>query len=161
MNNYLRIPNKYDIMLSDITSDDVKGEVSKILGVVYLEETKQKEETLEEMTGIVWGLNWRVFVSMPVQIAKKRKDVIFIVDTGSPATFLCQEAIKKLGCELSPKVNYINCRINGEKIIAYESPIGSHFDNLNVLGANYFVSTVGKLLVDYETMTAKINIKNK
>ena len=77
-----------------------------LLNVTYLSETTQNE--LKEAKAIVFGPNYRVIVSLPVKIGRKTRNVFFVVDTGSPVTYICEEVYEKFNCLSFAPNNLLN-----------------------------------------------------
>ena len=66
----------------------MSSDIAKKLGVKYLADTDQASS--EDINGIIWGDNKRIFVPLTVEIKGKKKIVIFLVDTGSPHKYISQ-----------------------------------------------------------------------
>ncbi|CAG8646428.1 4656_t:CDS:1, partial [Dentiscutata heterogama] len=73
-----------------VNSKVLHEEISGFLKTKYL--SYSPDEELKEMNGIIYGIHNRVFVSLPVIVKKEAKNVHFFVDTGSPSTYICEEA---------------------------------------------------------------------
>ena len=62
-------------------------------------------------------------------------NVIFIVDSASPYSFVCAEAMQAIvGAEGGKLPNVINADIGGHEISLHLSMVNSHFHHVNVLG---------------------------
>jgi hypothetical protein len=87
----LQLPaSQFDITVPDVTSSLLHNEISKRLGVKYLEDVPISTDS--ELQGIVWGPNCRVFVPMKMRVNKETcKWVPFLVETGTPHTYLSLE----------------------------------------------------------------------
>ncbi|CAH1755814.1 2780_t:CDS:2, partial [Entrophospora sp. SA101] len=80
---------------------------------------------------------------------QKVKDIHFLIDTGSPKTFICNEtydAFKVTITNASPH----KMLINNKPIIAPLLPINSHFTDVNLLGTEYLKTFDTKLIVNFE-----------
>jgi len=85
------MPQLYDILLSDVDDEILHNEISKELGQAYLSRTPALSEPIRNITGTVWGENFRVF--FPIVVALPRSDspsylIHFLFDSGSPHVFL-------------------------------------------------------------------------
>lgn len=137
---YLR-PEQVDIMLSDVKSEDLKTIIAEKLGVEYLslasENDKEKWIPLEAKGLIHGGMN-RLIINLVTRRKKNPNryvNVIFIIDTGSPYSFACAEAMQAIvGVEGANLPNVINADIGGHEISLYLSMVNSHFHDVNVLG---------------------------
>ena len=129
-------PSVSDILLTDLTEKLLYDDIAKLLGVSYLADTQKPYA--KEVSGIIYGKNERLLISLVVEIKNKRKDVIFIVDTGSPFTYISRNVLDSMGYEAGGG-NVVG-KINGEKFILQISPKfteenkTSNFHELNILG---------------------------
>ena len=138
----------YDLLLPDIRSKDIHEEISEKLRTKYLSDFYHAVE-LKEVNGVVFGPYYRVFVSLPVKIMHETKNVHFLLDTGSPKTFICEEVYESF------KANIINSSshkvlVNNKSIITHLPPINSHFTDVNVLGMEYLKTFDARFIVDFE-----------
>jgi hypothetical protein len=85
------LPKHYDVLLTDVCSSDLKGAIAKELKVTYLGDAPQPASPPPIIHGILFGKFLRSFVPMTVSLGGKTKTVIFLVNTGSPYSYLCQE----------------------------------------------------------------------
>jgi hypothetical protein len=93
--------------------------------------------------GLIWTPNNRLMDNLACRRQTKSDDgptrnVIFLVNTGSPYTYLCQEAIKSLiGSDNLPQTLFI--KIHSEQVIqTYISPKkNGHFADVNVLRMDF------------------------
>jgi hypothetical protein len=138
--DYIR-PDEVDIMLSDVKSEDLKTIIAETLGVVYLsaatDDEKQKWAPLAAK-GLIHGGMSRLIINLVIRRQKNPNrcvNVFFVVDTGSPYSFVCAEAMEKLvGVEGSNLPNVINADIGGHELPLHLSMVNSHFHDVNVLG---------------------------
>jgi hypothetical protein len=85
------MPELYDILLSDVDEEILHDEISKALGQSYLSQTPALSEPIHNITGIVWGINSRVFFPMVVTLPRSHSPsyvVHFLYDSGCPHVFL-------------------------------------------------------------------------
>lgn len=87
--------SNYDVLITDIDSDDLSGEISKSLGKNNLSALSSDEKEFEKIRyGIVYGRFSRGIVSLPTRFQNKSPIwVHYLVDTGSPWTFLSKESL--------------------------------------------------------------------
>lgn len=137
----------FDLLLPDIHSKEMHEEISEKLKIKYLSDSLYTE--LNEVDGIMFGLNYRIFVTLPVQIKQKVKNVHFLVDTGSPKTFICNEIYDAFKVTIA-NASSSRVLINNKPIIAQLPPINSHFMDVNLLGTEYLKTFDAKLIVDFE-----------
>jgi hypothetical protein len=81
----------YDILLSDVSEENLQDEISKELGQAYLSRTPALSEPIRNITGIVWGDNFRVFFPIVVTLPRSNSPsyvIHFLFDSGSPNVFL-------------------------------------------------------------------------
>ncbi|CAB4377355.1 hypothetical protein RhiirA5_437292 [Rhizophagus irregularis] len=153
--------NMYDLLLIDLSSKALHQEVSEMLNVTYLAETTQKE--LKEVKAIVYGPNYRVIVSLPVKIGRRTsRNVFFIVDTGSPVTYICEEVYEKFKVTIPDSKSYY-ILLNNHPTITHLPPSKSHFTENNVLGVEFLKSTGADFILKFseERESAFIRFNNK
>src|SRR6266498_4020162 len=139
--------DKYDILLTDVNSTDIHEEISKKLNIEYLSNSYSAE--LEEVNGIIFGLNYRIFLSLPVKVKKETKNIHFLLDTGSPRTYICEEALNSFKATIVNRT-YKTVLVNNRPIIVLPPPSGSHFTDVNVLGMDYLQTFHAKVTMDFE-----------
>ena len=88
----------YEVLISDVTKDDLSGLISKRIGKDNLAPLSSDEQEFSRIrNGIVYGLNNRGIISLPTRFKNKRPIWIhYLVGTGSPWTFLSMESIRSL-----------------------------------------------------------------
>jgi len=139
--------DKYDILLTDVNFTDIHEEISKKLNIEYLSNSHSAE--LKEVKGIIFDLNYRIFLSLPVKIKKEIKNIHFLLDTGSPRTYICEEAISSFKATIINRT-YKTVLVNNRPIIALPPPPGSHFTDVNLLGIDYLQTFHAKVTMDFE-----------
>ena len=125
--------NIFDLLL-DLRSKDLHEKVSKQLKIKYLSESPYTE--LKEVNGITFGPYLRVIISLPVTVKQKTKNVHFILDTGSPKTFVCEEVFESFNIFTS-RTGIGTMMINNQPTVVHLSPPDSHFTDTNILGMEY------------------------
>ncbi|ORY53038.1 hypothetical protein BCR33DRAFT_711428 [Rhizoclosmatium globosum] len=132
-------PELQDFLLTDITSKELRN-IAETMEVDYLGPATFPGTF--PVVGIIKYQNHRLMVSL---VCRRRtsKDapsvnIIFLIDTGSPVTYLGHEAMEALIGQDShvPQSLYVN--IHSENVVqAHLSPNSSHFANVNVLGMDF------------------------
>lgn len=153
--NYIQ-PSQMDILLTDIDSTYLHGDLSDLLQVEYLSAVSEDDEaslvTQTRLDGLILDRNTRFIINVPCRRHSRRNDrtsprsalpyrnVFFIVDTGSPHSYLCREAMEKLipavnGGNPIPRIIRIELCCGG--IFEFHlSPPGSHYADVNILGGS-------------------------
>ena len=147
-------PTDFDLLLTDVHSNELHHEISNMLGSTYLNDAEKDD--ISEATGIVWGPHNRIFVATVVRMGNKLKHVHFLVDTGSPFTYICDEVLQSFGKTVSNPKNPFTVHINGKPILVLQSPEDKHFKDINLLGTDYMKTFRCILAVDFEKETAKL-----
>jgi len=81
-------PNEYDVLFSDVTHAKLQSTIAEQLGIPYLSEAADAKEVIQVSTGYIYGLHKRTIVPFVVTYRKEARWVFFIVDSGSPWTYL-------------------------------------------------------------------------
>lgn len=132
-------PDLQDLLLTDITAKELRV-IAEAMDVDYLG-IAAFPGTFPAL-GNIKGQNNRLMVPL---VCRRRttKDVpsiniIFLIDTGSPVTYLCREAMESLIGKDSHLPQALYVEIHSEKAIeVHLSPKGSHFADVNVLGMDF------------------------
>ena len=130
-------PNEQDLLLTDVTEAELFGNVGELLGVQYLSETPHLAQ-LSVLKGIVFGQNKRLMINL--QCKRKASmnwvNIFFLVDTGSPYTYLAPGAIDKLAGGANNICRTLNALVHNESVCieCHLSPQDKHFKDVNVLG---------------------------
>jgi len=108
-----------------------------VIGIPYLKEASKEEAKtkIEIGHGPLWGLNARPLFPCVVSSNQTGRThwVIFLVDTGSPSTYISQETADILGIES----NFADATVGGYNYDIRISPQTSHFPDLNLLGSTF------------------------
>ena len=80
----------FDVLISDVTKDDLSGLISKRIGKDNLAPLSSDEQEFSRIrNGIVYGRHSRGIISLPTRFKNKQPIWIhYLVGTGSPWTFL-------------------------------------------------------------------------
>ncbi|RIB14959.1 hypothetical protein C2G38_2143803 [Gigaspora rosea] len=124
-------PNMYDVLLTDVNSKDLHEEISELLKAKYLSYSPASE--FKEVYGIIYGKHNRIFVSLPVKVKRQAKNVHFLVDTGSPSTYICEEVYESLKATIRNTSSPRSVLINNKATHVFLPPVNSHFTGVNVL----------------------------
>ena len=112
------------------------------------------------MTGKIWGSNQRCMLTLPVSVpgrASQLLNVHFLVDTGSPLTYLTTSALKALNFPPEELGNHY-AQINGVDMMVFYSHekrrmdntvFESHFGHTNLLGLNFLSGAKAKFEVSF------------
>ena len=83
-------PKDYDVLITDMDNDTLHSEISKLVDIPYLKEATKDEadKVATEIHGFIHGQKLRMILPCVVSIEDKARWVFFIVDPGSPLTFI-------------------------------------------------------------------------
>ncbi|RGB39575.1 hypothetical protein C1646_754301 [Rhizophagus diaphanus] len=131
-------PRKYsNLLLTDIDTEDVNTTIPNKLNVKYLADFPNELDG--DMSGIMYGANLRLFCATTVKIKNNIKMVIFLVDTGSPVTYISEEVLRSFRIELKDPMNDIfHVRINNKRELVKMSH--AHFKDICILGMSFLTS---------------------
>lgn len=147
-------PSDQDLLLSDVKEDDLRSGVSLALEETYLDVVS--EEPSWPVKGILFGHNSRPFVCFYVKIKTKSIKVFFLVDTGSPHTYLSGSTMNALGVDSVP--SSFRSTIHGVFMPAtYISPSNSHYSDINIIGADFLNRGQFQLQLDYGSATLTLH----
>lgn len=144
----LILPENYEVLITDIQDNDLKS-IGDRLGVHRLEETEKQYATFP-VQGIMRGISVRMFVPLVVGYKDTFIHVIFLIDTGSPNTYLRIDTFEKLGFRDNIPSD-VNIDIQGTTLTVY--PSHSHFENVDLLGQDFMTQMNIKMVADYKRKT--------
>ena len=130
-------PSDFDVLLNDIHESDLYL-FAQMDGVSYL--NVSTEAPVFPVEGMIMGGHRRFMVNLLVRLrrAPEFRNVVFMLDTGSPYTFLSRSAMEAL---VGPGVNVpaaLKLEIHGaQAMVAYMSPPDKHFADINLLGVDF------------------------
>jgi hypothetical protein len=83
-------PKDYDVLLTDINDNTLRSDVAEIVGIPYLDKATEGDanKVPEIGHGILYGQRLRTIFPCVVSFLDKAHWVFFIVDGGSPLTFI-------------------------------------------------------------------------
>ena len=155
-------PEQQDMMFLDITSAVLHRETHTIgCGKEYLSPADHFPLSWPA-AGVVFGLNQRLMINLPCRRSKqglghKMLNVFFLVDTGSPCSYLCKEAMDALigkDLQYQPSQLHIVLQTEGHLLPMYLSPLitpdgkPGQFHDVNVLGMDFLKVYGLSLLMD-------------
>jgi hypothetical protein len=150
-------PNIYDVILTDISHDTLLGDIAERLDVNYLEESQETAPIVNgvmTVSGILFGSMARPMVNVVIFSTKYKKpvNVIFLVDTGCPSAYVCESAMVALGFR-DPFPSSFSFRVAGSKVglEAHLSTKGSHFSDINLMGAEFLTNLRARVSLDYKS----------
>lgn len=155
-------PCEYDVLLNDITEDDLHL-IAEMDGMSYL---GMSPITMPEfpVDGTIIGGHKRFMVNLLVRRRRAReyRNVVFMVDTGSPYTFLSRsamEAVTGSGADNLPAA--LKLEIHGnQSMVCYMSPPDKHFADINLLGTDFLELNGAQIHVDWAQRTFLLDSKN-
>lgn len=157
-------PSEYDVLLSDVGHSELIGPIADMLEVSYLEEQQEIQYSPKNgIDGILYGTNARPMINLVVSSIKFKKpiNIVFLLDTASPCTYICEEAMKKLGFhDHIPSVFTIDVGGIRGRHEAVMSGKDGHFSDLNLIGATFLSRIMAKVTLDYETKTCQLITKS-
>lgn len=152
------MPLEYDVLLSDVSSKELHHDISRMLEKLYLSDIT--DDNIDTTKGIIWGPNNRIFVAMVVRMGTKKKYVHFLVDTGSPNTFICHEVFTSFGRMVNNPNNAVSLHINGKPLTVLQSPKNSHFEDVNVLGTTFLKTFNSVVNINFEIEDVTITTRD-
>ncbi len=150
----------YDVLLSDVTHNDLHGQIAERLEVQYLTISNSEDHYTKEAIGVLFGSYLRPMVNLVVSSKrfKRSVNVIFLVDTGSPSLYICEEAMKKLGFKDHVPQTF-ELLFNGQVHEACMSPQNGHYKDINLIGASFLKATRAMVGIDYNSNSLVLTFK--
>jgi hypothetical protein len=131
------VPDEQDLLLTDVTEAELFGNLGELLGVQYLTEAPRLTQS-DVLKGVVFGQNKRLMINL---LCKRKTscswvNIFFLIDTGSPYTYLAPNAINKLVGANNNICKTLHVLIHSESVCVecHLSPQDKHFKDVNVLG---------------------------
>ena len=149
-------PSAYDVLITDISPEDLPGAVSRFLGMPYLAHSAESEEW--PARGGIYGVKRRVLFSLPMSIRgapASAVNVHFVFDTGAPATYISRSTVRALGLE-EWSVDSARLLVNGRSAgpVLVSDSMACHFAGLNILGMDFLDRHDLVMTVDMRRMRA-------
>ena len=155
--NYIA-PSGQDLLLTDVTQEILNTRIAPELSVHYLS-ASEAENASFPVTGILFGLNRRLMVNLLVRRRESHKflNILFLVDTGSPVSYLCDEAISALIGKDKALPKFINVFVQGDQVLeCHLSPQDGHFHDVNVIGMDFLATHDLSIQICYKRRTFQL-----
>ncbi|KAI3650681.1 hypothetical protein MP228_004162 [Amoeboaphelidium protococcarum] len=155
-------PSLQDMLLTDITAEELL-KIAERLGVDYLGPAAEFPCSFPK-SGKLHGNNRRLMVSLSCckegDNNSKPVDIIFLINTASPNTFLCEKAMEALngkpGCNI---FSMMDVMIHSDTVITcHLSPHDKHFSDVNVLGMDFLSKNLLSLSMNYKKETFQLTL---
>lgn len=143
-------PMQQDLLLTDVTEDVVYSNIGPMLGVEYLASSHVAKPSFP-VRGCLYGNNNRIMVNLLCRkkVDQRALNVIFLVDTGSPVTYICEKAMSKLVGLDHPITKQMNIIVHGDTVVeCHLSPVDKHFHDVNVLGMDAVAALELSIIID-------------
>ena len=152
-------PDDFDVLLTDMAESDLHL-MAQLEGVGYL--NISKVEPSFPVEGLIMGAHRRFMINLLVRrravIDSDYRNVIFMVDTGSPYTFLSATAMSAIAGAGKNVPSMMRLEIHGnQSIVCYLSPPNKHFADINLLGMDFLEMKRVQLDVDWPQKTFQMN----
>ncbi len=133
-------PSLQDMLLTDITAEELLL-VANLLKVEYLSAANTFPGSFPA-SGRIHGPRKRLMVNLVCRREGKNAkpiNIVFLVDTGSPFSYLSEKAVDALiGKTESNLVQAMDVLLHSDKpILCHLSPNDKHFADVNVLGMDF------------------------
>ena len=142
-------PLEFDVLLSDINEADLYM-IAEMQGGKYL--NVSNGVPIFPVEGLVMGLNRRYMVNLLVRrrYAHSFKNVVFMVDTGSPYTFLSKSAMEAMVGLGGNVPAMLRVEIHGDQsMVCYLSPSDKSFADVNLLGMDFLEMKGAQIVTDW------------
>ena len=143
-----------DVLLNDIDESDLYH-LAEMEGAPYL--SVSAREPVFPVEGVVVGANKRYMVNLLVRKKSTTgpyRNVVFMVDTGSPYTFLSMAAMGSMVDDDANLPLILNVEIQGTPpVICHLSPPDRHFADVNLLGMDFLEMKGAHLITDWPRKT--------
>jgi hypothetical protein len=151
-------PSLQDLLLTDITAEELEN-IAKSFGVKYL--GLGEFPGIFPINGSVEGVNRRLMINLVCKRHSRNPtnaiNIIFLIDTGSPVSYLSENAFKHLLPEDTNIPDSLKCCIQTERVIqCHLSPKDKHFSDVNVLGMDFMSEHELSILVDYSSKSFEL-----
>ena len=151
-------PSVQNLLLTDVTQEILNTRIAPELGVRYLS-ASEAENASFPVTGIMFGLNRRLMVNLLVRrkVSHKFFNIIFLVDTGSPVSYLCDKAISALIGKDNALPKFLNVCVQGDQVLeCHLSPQDGHFHDANVIGMDFLATHRLSIKICYSQRTFQL-----
>lgn len=144
-------PDDFDVVLTDMAESDLHL-MAELEGVGYL--NVSSAEPVFPVEGWIMGMHKRFMVNLLVRRravpSLEYRNVVFIVDLGSPYTFLSSTAMSALVGPGNKVPGMMRLEIHGnQSLVAYLSPLDRNLAEINLLGMDWLEMMRVQLDVDW------------
>lgn len=87
---------------------------------------------------------------MTMEIRGKIKNIHFLIDTGSPKTYICEEVLNSYNLFIAGQDEPFPARLNKRQISVKVSPKDSNFNDLNFLGIDFLHTYRAQLFAGFD-----------
>jgi len=144
-------PDDFDVLLTDMAGSDLYL-MAQLEGVSYL--NVSTIEPVFPVEGLIMGPHRRFMINLLVRrrasVDLQYRNVVFMVDTGSPYTFLSTAAMSALVGAGNNVPSMMRLEIHGnQSLVCHLSPPDKHFAEINLLGTDWLEMKRVQLDVDW------------
>jgi hypothetical protein len=150
-------PSCQDLLLTDITAENLPDIARDNFEIDYLSAAQFPGQFPAK--GHLVGVNHRLMINLVCRRPSGQEvpalNVVFLIDTGSPVSYLSKRAVEALigkRSEHFPRTFKVVIH-NGLTTECNISPSGSHFEDVNVLGMDYLFNNRLWPVMDYVSGT--------
>ncbi|KAG0640300.1 hypothetical protein HOY80DRAFT_885020 [Tuber brumale] len=157
-------PADYDVLISDINFDMLKNEISTAAGISYHSPaTKEDVNKVPQVCDcFIYGRNLRTMFPVVVSDRLGRAFwVFFLVDSGSPKTYLSVQTCELFGIPAIREGLPTPLTIAGRQHSALRVPKYSHFADLDILGMDFLDANEISLANNFARLEAKLFFDKK
>ena len=153
-------PDDFDVLLTDMAESDLHL-MAQLEGVGYL--NVSRAEPSFPVEGLIMGAHRRFMINLLVRqramaYSNDYRNVIFMIDTGSPYTFLSTSAMSAIVGSDKNVPSMMRLDIHGnQSLVCYLSPPNKHFADINLLGTDFLEMKRAQLDVDWPQKTFQMN----
>ena len=148
------VSSDFDILLTDIHEKDIVETICPLFNMKNLQESTCTD--FAKIKGFVWGPCSRQVAPVTVGFRGTNKDTIFIIDSGSPQTYLANSVLMAFG--LQPfRREKIPMIIHGKELYVDQSH--GHFADVSVLGTDFLLQRGALVIADYELGKKEIQLE--
>jgi hypothetical protein len=150
MESQLPPPATYDVLVADIHESSF-ADIGAALGCTRLSSGGLPAYPVR---GCFYGPCRRIFLQLVVRAGQRPPiNVLFMVDTGAPVSFLRRDTLRALGfVDATPEC--ANVTVHGVSVAVGRSH--GHFDSVDLLGQDFFTQLGGVAIIDYGELTVEL-----
>lgn len=147
-------PRDANTFLMDINDSTIKGIIAEELHAQYLAPALPPTEYSHEIHGFLYGNLSRPMVNMVMVKGDVCVNVIFLVDSGAPYSFITREVSNALNVNLGQDETYATA--HGVRQVFYISGPQHTFSQVNILAADWMCDADARIHLDYGTAKSVI-----